>query len=373
MGRDAFSNCGKLEWARIESTIVPDTETGSHYYRGAPFYSSTCPIYVPESLIDDYQAATLWSNHADRYEPFPTTNKILYTTTDGQAAQYTLPDAYSSYAANISNTAPSSNTEDPGVGVLTFPFDLTEIPAGLFKDCRNLKTVHIPWDVQTIGNEAFRGCDALEAAYVRNTTNLTSLGARSFQNCYKLTTVGSSEGSVNLPMVSTVGEYAFYNALKVSEAHFPKLVTAGNFSFDNMGTSTTLRVIDVPKLENCGGLYTFGNITIDNLYLPSIKTLGRFSFGYSKIGTIHFGPNLLSMNSYCFTDSPEMTRSLYFEGTNPPTFQPYTFFIDYNVNTVLLPLEAIHVPSGCKVAYQNALHNASASYDAYFSIIVDDL
>ena len=98
-----------------------------------------------------------------------------------------------------------------------------------------------------------------------------------------------------------------------------------------------------------------------------------FSFGYSQIGSIRFGPNLQSMGNYCFTNAPEMSRTLYFEGTTPPTFNSATFFIDYQVNTQLVPLEAIHVPHGCAAAYQNALHAASSAYDAYFSVIIDDL
>ena len=75
-----------------------------------------------------------------------------------------------------------------------------------------------------------------------------------------------------------------------------------------------------------------------------------------------------------FNDIPTLPeRNLYFEGTTPPVFGTYAFFIDYNVCSVLMPLTSIHVPVGCKEAYKTALHNANSSYDNYFSIIVDDI
>ena len=76
---------------------------------------------------------------------------------------------------------------------------------------------------------------------------------------------------------------------------------------------------------------------------------------------------------YCFIDCPEASRQLYFEGTTPPTFNANTFFTDYEVNTQVLPLDAIHVPAGCKDAYKAALHAANSAYDVYFDIIIDDL
>ena len=264
------------------------------------------------------------------------------------------------------------------MGVLKFPINLSEIPEGLFEDCGNIQTVYIqtvyiPREVASIGNRAFSGCTFLEAAYLRNPGKLTTVGENAFYYCYRLKTVGSTEGIVNLPAVTTVGKESFYFTNKVEEAHFPSLIEAGATAFEHIGDDTAFRVLDCPKLESCTGWYTFGFIVADELYLPSIKHLDMFSFGYSKIGTLRLGPNLQYMGNYCFTDAPEMSRTLYFEGSTPPTFVSYTFFIDWSVNTQLLPLDAIHVPRGCKAAYQNALHAASSAYDAYFSVIIDDL
>ncbi len=375
VGGSAFSSCSSLNTVYMLPNTVPSA-VGVIWGAGDMFDSTAddLVIYVPSNLLSTYKTTTYWSDYEDRYMIEQAPYEIWYTTTDGQAAQYSLPDSYSQYAANMSNTAPSSNLNNPGIGVLKFPINLTEIPQGLFTGCTNLETVYIPKGVESIGTYGFRNCYNLVAVYVRDPGNLSYIGDNAFVSCSKLKTLGNTEGIVNLPAVTSVGKYALYNMYMVEEVHFPNLVdaAAGN-AFNCMGLNTTLRTMDVPKLEYCDGWYTFGNITLDNLYLPSIKTLGMFSFGYSQIGSIRFGPNLQSMGNYCFTNAPEMSRTLYFEGTTPPTFNSATFFIDYQVNTQLVPLEAIHVPHGCAAAYQNALHTASAAYDAYFSVIIDDL
>lgn len=61
---------------------------------------------------------------------------------------------------------------------LVLPIYVTEIPAGAFKDFKNLKTV-IAYGVTKIGKDAFAGCDNLEKFYVD--TAITSLGENAFE------------------------------------------------------------------------------------------------------------------------------------------------------------------------------------------------
>ena len=267
MGGSAFSGCSSLSSVYLLPANVPSA-VGVLWAAGGMFdnTASDLAIYVPSSRIDTYKTAQYWSDYEDRYMIEQAPYEIWYTTTDGLAAQYTLPDSYSQYAANMSNTAPSSNLNNPGIGVLKFPINLTEIPQGLFTGCTNLETVYIPKGVESIGTYGFRNCYNLVAVYVRDPGNLTYIGDNAFISCSKLKTLGNTEGIVNLPAVTSVGKYALYNMYMVEEVHFPNLVdaAAGN-AFNCMGLNTTLRTMDVPKLEYCDGWYTFGNITLDNL------------------------------------------------------------------------------------------------------------
>ena len=189
-----------------------------------------------------------------------------------------------------------------------------------------------------------------------------------------------SDNIIQLPDVTSLSDGAFYKCWNVTDLSMPNLTYAGSSAFHELGYTTTLHTLSVPKLANLGTSdYVFGNIKIDELLLPSIKAIPKLTFGYSSIKDIHFGSSLTTLGSNSSTGNvfnsvkslPE--RNLYFEGTTPPTFGSTAFFTDYNVNTVLLPLTSIHVPSGCKEAYKTALHSANAAFDAYFDIIIEDL
>ncbi len=238
--------------------------------------------------------------------------------------------------------------------------------------------------ISEIPEEAFYKCVDLERVLIIMSmpgAALTKIGKYAFFNCSSLTTIGSNAGTAELPDVTEIGENAFYACESVTNLSLPNLTKAGRGAFYKLGYTTTLQTLSVPKLANIGTSddYVFGSITIDELHLPSIKAIPRFTFGYTAIKNIHFGSSLTTLGSNGSTDNvfnsvnslPE--RNLYFEGTTPPTFGSTAFFTDYGVNTVLLPLTSIHVPSGCKEAYKTALHSANLAFDAYFDIIIEDL
>ena len=190
---------------------------------------------------------------------------------------------------------------------------------------------------------------------------------------------------VYLPGVTELKKGAFFNCSELERVRMPELLTIGENVFNSNGYLTAPISFSLPKLQTIQGWYSFGHLIADDLYLPSLKDAGSasFIFGYSQIKNLRFGPSLESLpylnntNGYCFNDSTSsMERNLYFEGSTPPRFGPRTFVTDYNYSgpsSVLLNLNSIHVPAGCKEAYKTALHNANSLYDGFFSIIVDDL
>ena len=75
-----------------------------------------------------------------------------------------------------------------------------------------------------------------------------------------------------------------------------------------------------------------------------------------------------------FTDCfYEMERNLYFQGSTPPQIDALAFITDYVAQSQVVNFTKIHVPSGCKDAYVNAITSANSLYAQYASIIVDDL
>lgn len=67
----AFSSCRQLERIICEPTIPPTLAGGSTFSN-----TNNCPIYVPDSAVNDYKAANRWSDLASRIFPIsdmPTT------------------------------------------------------------------------------------------------------------------------------------------------------------------------------------------------------------------------------------------------------------------------------------------------------------
>ena len=223
--------------------------------------------------------------------------------------------------------------------------------------------------------------------WVPNPGSITTVGEYAFYQDRKLKTVGPDNGvaEVYLPGVTELKKGAFFNCSELERVRMPELLTIGENVFNSNGYLSAPISFSLPKLQTIQGWYSFGHLIADELYLPSLKDAGSasFIFGYSQIKNLRFGPSLESLpylnntNGYCFNDSTSsMERNLYFEGSTPPRFGPRTFVTDYNYSgpsSVLLNLNSIHVPAGCKEAYKTALHNANSLYDGFFSIIVDDL
>ena len=82
----------------------------------------------------------------------------------------------------------------------------------------------IPNSVTSIGEDAFKGCDALTSVTIPN--SVTSIGDYAFMDCYGLT-------SVTIPnSVTSIGNYAFYYCYGLTSVTIPNSVTSiGNYAF----------------------------------------------------------------------------------------------------------------------------------------------
>ncbi len=254
----------------------------------------------------------------------------------------------------------------------------TSIGNAAFESCSNLLFSRLGNGLTEIADSVFYRCSRLEGVFLSNPSSVTSIGVASFQNASMLKTVGSeSDGSkVNMPGVTEVKDYAFYNCSNIENVQMANLLTVNGSSFSGLADVT----FSLPKLETINGWYSFGSVVTDHLYLPSLKNAGSacFIFGYSKIGTLRFGPHLESLPyatgsyGYCFNNI-STTMNVYFDSGVPPTIGPNTFLRDYNSTNPALTDINFHVPTGYAQAYKTAFHNANSLYDNYYSKIYDDI
>ena len=70
IGSASFLGDKGLQWILMDCTSVPEVTLSNYpdsFIKGRIFDQSTCAIYVPTSLLEDYQNADYWKNYASRY------------------------------------------------------------------------------------------------------------------------------------------------------------------------------------------------------------------------------------------------------------------------------------------------------------------
>ena len=138
-----------------------------------------------------------------------TTNKIFYTSTDGNIVEPYDPSAF---GANI-----VSNTYEYGQGIITFDGDVTEIGSLAFMECKTLLSITIPAKATRIGQHALQQCTNLQNVTIPE--SVTEIENSAFSFCTSLT-------NVKLPnSLTTIKGYAFFQCQSLTSITIPESVT----------------------------------------------------------------------------------------------------------------------------------------------------
>lgn len=220
-----------------------------------------------------------------------------------------------------------------GLTSINIPNSVTSIESWAFKDCTGLTSINIPNSVTSIGDCAFSGCESLTTINIPN--SVTSIGRSVFFYCSSLT-------NIKIPnSVTEIGGYAFYKT-PWFEDQPDGLLYLGRVAYKykgDMPEGTSIKIKDgttsigEEAFKGCTGLTS---ITIPN----SVTSIGFAAFDFNL-------------------------KNLYIDCKTPP----YIECIRYD--DIWIPAEnkdcTLHVPKGCKEAYENE------EPWCYFEKIVDDL
>lgn len=102
--------------------------------------------------------------------------------------------------------------------------DVTTIGSGAFSNYSNITYVDIPDTVTTIGSRAFYGCIALQGIWDFS-DKLTSIEENTFYNCKLIA------GECDLSNITSIGNYAFNNCVKLGAIVVPYQATIGEKAF----------------------------------------------------------------------------------------------------------------------------------------------
>ncbi len=207
---------------------------------------------------------------------------------------------------------------------IEMPSTIRIIKEGAFSNCRNIKKLELPEQLEEIGDSAFEGCgeeeikfndklvkienfafsDNINITQVNMTNNITDIGFSTFEGCKNLKEVKLSNSFNSI----TGGENLFASCEKLEKIEFPKIITeiprmmfcdcAGlkevklpktvhtisGYAFENCKSLCKITIPDHVDIIEERAFFNCGNL--NEIYIPkSVKKIEKDAIS-SKIKTI---------------------------------------------------------------------------------------
>ena len=237
----------------------------------------------------------------------PASNEIFYTSNDGKIV--TLRDVFGGLIL--------SNTNDNGVGVITFDRPITGVGENAFNGRSSLTSVTIPDSVTEIGMRAFAYCYSLTSVTIPD--SVTTIGNNAFELCRSLT-------SVTIPdSVTSIGSFTCADCSSLTSITIPDSVTAiGDGAFNNCSSLTSVTIPDSVKAiryEVFSGCSNLTSVTIPD----SVTTIGESAFQNCAIlEQVVIGSGVKKIGSYAFRYC-YVLNDISIKATTPPSIDASSF------------------------------------------------
>ena len=325
----AFGSCTGL--TRITVLAETPPTLGSNSFDNV---STTIPVYVPCSSLDDYQSAENWSTFTN----MQCLEDLLTYSINDDGVSVTV----TGHVNGTSATGPILIPETKTINGVTYT--VTAIGDYAFDNCQGLTgSLTIPNTVTTIGEDAFNWCTGFNGTLTLG-NSLTTIGEYAFYACSGFT------GSLTIPnSVTTIDRLVFYYC-----TGFTGTLTLGN----------SLTSIGYGAFYNCSGLT--GTLTLPSslttisgsafvscsgftgaLVIPDgVTTIGNSAFsGCSGLTSLIIPASVTSLGNYAFGYCEGLTTMTVLPAT-PPTLGNYVF---RDVPTTI----TVYVPCGSLEDYQS--------------------
>ena len=172
-------------------------------------------------------------------------------------------------------------------GIL-LPDGITSIERYTFNECTSLRTLTLPANLTSIGSGAFYGCSSLESLDIpgslRELPDTGTASAGVFANCKSLRTLSLHEG------LETIGGHAFYQCTSLEELSLPSTVTTiGTYAFYECRSLKKAK-FDAVEIDNYCMWIASGHSSLEEItFGPRLKSIGINAFMNSeKLATITF-------------------------------------------------------------------------------------
>lgn len=263
---------------------------------------------------------------------------------------------------------------------IELPKTVTNISAGCFSGCKNLKAITIPASVKEIASGTFQSCSNLQNVVLNE--GLEKIGSGAFENCTSL--VG-----INLPStLKSIGFNAFRGCTALQSVEIPKNVEElGMSAFDNCINLSSFRLNSSSITEIPGGFFNNCKSLTTITLTEFIRNIGAGAFtGCTALREVSFYPrsNVKKIDSNAFFGCSNLTKVgdlVFFEleqlGVNAfwgcSKLYPEHGFISFNKLDSIQPgtftdCKALKTVSLESVSYvgENAFHGCTSLESVHF-------
>ena len=207
---------------------------------------------------------------------------------------------------------------------IDIPASVTSIGENAFYDCTSLTAVTLPDGLESIGNRVFCVCSALTSIDIP--ASVTSIGESAFNGCSSLAAVTLPDGlqsigdnafrgcseltSIDIPAsVTSIGAGAFNGCSNLAAVTLPDgLQSIGEDAFRGCSALTS---IDIPASVTSIGEYAFyGCTSLTAIRIPgTVKTVGMYSFqDCSALASLELAEGVKELGTLAFRNCSALTQ-----------------------------------------------------------------
>lgn len=288
-------------------------------------------------------------------------NKITYTTTDGNVLEF-FDWGYED--VEIFGAKIASNNYSNGQGEIIFDGGISKIGVYAFRDCSNLLSINLPDGVTQIGGGAFYGCSNLSSIDIPD--GVTHIGNGAFSGCTEL-------DSVNIPdSVIELGTNPF-DFCSVNLIITGKYVTDdGNAIIEGerlVWGNHSLKTYDIPANVKQIDYAAFRYSSLESVNIPNgVTIISRNAFANSydlKDVSIPDGVTIIGSNAFQLTNIENITIPETIEYIDPWAFDIYALQT-VNCLSATPPIVGDYIFGNAGYAYSlSAIYVPTEAVDAY--------
>ena len=206
-----------------------------------------------------------------------------------------------------------------------------------FMNYPNLKTVTIKGELSKISNSAFEGCKQIKSITATGAVNaagkkVLQLGECVFKDCTGLESVKVEESDMAL-----LGNYAFLNCTKLTEADIPgKLLIQEGAFFE----CTSLKKFDFSKVSSIGKIAFYHCSSLESIVLPeNVTAIGNSAFqGCNGVTSLNIPGTVKSIGEEAFCSCENLKELVVNEGVS--SIGKQAFAGCKSLETITLPKSA---------------------------------